>query len=133
MKTFILTTLFFIINCSFAQQAIVTNGRSSVTIDKSIGIELSDSFFKTTEIVAKLIDEDGKTIPCTRTTVVIQPKKGDAVVFYVPNKKSVFALTAEDILRLSHLASGSRVIFSFETFNKVKYPKLMYGYGISIQ
>lgn len=134
MKVFVSLVFVFFGFVASAQQAIVSNGRSSVTIDNSgFSIELSDSFFKTTEIVAKLIDENGKTIPCTRTTVVIQPKKGDAVVFYVPNKKSVFALTAEDILRLSHLASGSRVIFSFETFNKVKYPKLMYGYGISIR
>ena len=133
MKTFILVTFFFIINCSFAQQAIVTNGRSSVTIDKSIGIELSDSFFKTTEIVAKLIDQDGKTIPCTKGSIVIQQKKGDSFVSYMSNKKSEFFLNKINIDRLSHLSLGTRVIFSFEPYNKVKYPKFMYGYVISIR
>ncbi len=133
MKTFILVTFFFIINCSSAQRATISNGRSSVTIDKSFGIELSDSFFKTTEIVVKLIDEDGKTIPCLESLIIIQPKKGDAFVFKLTNKKSVFYLTTKDIPILSHISSGHRIIFSFEPFNKMKYTKIRYGYAISIR
>jgi hypothetical protein len=134
MKTFILITFFFIINCSFAQQAIVSNGRSSVTINNSLSIELSDSFFKTTEIVAKLNDENGKTIPSKRANIVIQPKKGDAVVYYYkPNYKSEFHLITKNIALLSHLTSGSRVIIGFEPFKNLKYPKFMYGGVISIR
>ena len=128
MRTFILLTFFFIINCSLAQQAIVSNGHSSITIDKSGSIELSDSFFNAPEIVAKLIDVDGKTIPCTKATFVVQPKKGNAFVVYMTNKKSEFHLTTKNITLLSHLTSGYRVIIGFEPINKVKYPKFSYLY-----
>jgi hypothetical protein len=111
-----------------AQQAIVSNGGSSITIDKSGSIELSDSFFNAPEIVAKLIDEDFKTIPCTKATFVVQPKKGNAFVVYMTNKKSEFHLTTKNITLLSHLTSGSRVIIGFEPINKVKYPKFSYLY-----
>ena len=133
MKIFLSLAFVFFGFVASAQQAIVSNGGSSITIDNSGFIELSDSFFKTTEIVAKLIDENGKTIPCTSANIVIQPKKGDAVVYYMPNKKSEFHLATKNIALLSHLTSGSRVIIGFEPFKNLKYPKFMYGYVISIR
>ncbi len=134
MKTFILVTFFFITNYSVAQRVTISNGRSSITTGKSgFLIELSDSFLKTTEIVAKLIDDDGKTIPCTTCDIVIQPKKGDAAVYAMTNKKSEFHFMTKNITLKQQLSSGTRVFFSFEPFNKVKYPKLKMGYGISIQ
>ena len=134
MKVFAPLVFVFFGFVASAQQATISNGQSLVTIDNSVfSIELSDSFFKTTEIVAKLIDENGKTIPCTSANIVIQPKKGDAVVYYMPNKKSEFHLATKNIALLSHLTSGSRVIIGFEPFKNLKYPKFMYGYVISIR
>ena len=134
MKVFVSLVFVFFSFVASAQQAIVSNGRSSVTIDNSgFSIELSDSFFKTTEIVAKLIDENGKTIPSTRANIVIQPKKGDAAVYAMTNKKSEFHFMTKNINLKQQLSSGTRVFFSFEPFNKVKYPKLFPPYVIFIQ
>jgi len=69
MKILVATLFLWFAFATLAQHVVISNGQSSFTINHSLSMELADSFFKTAEIVVKLIDDDGKTIPCTKGTL----------------------------------------------------------------
>ncbi len=134
MKLLILFSFFLFTESIFAQHIILSNGQSSITIKNEIS-EVVDSFFNYGTLLIKSVDSLGNTIPCSKITFVIQPKKGNAIIVFNDHpQKGFFYLSKNEypLNTISQLSKGSRIIFGLTPLNQSKF-KVSFSANILIR